>query len=759
MSRNRLRSVVTGVPSWVWVAAAIALGPACLLGPGLVRGRVLFWGTPILQFYPWREFALKSLMAGHLPLWNPLVGLGAPLLANYQSALLYPPNWIQGLVGIAWGQGLLVMLHLIWAGLGMAILCQRLRLSWLASAVSGTAFGLSGYLVARSSFLPINAGVAWLPWIIVGVDSLVASKDRPSRPAYALAVAAFTCQWLAGHAQVAWYTLVLALAWATWRILKVNEKQAWLRGILRLGAVLALSFCLAAPQLLPTLEYVALSQRATSVSRDLAMTYSFWPWRLAGLLAPNLFGTPVAGDYWGYGNFWEDAIYVGILPLCLAAASVWKGLRGRSSTSSLVRFLSGVCLVSLLLALGDNTPLFPFLYDHIPTFSLFQAPTRWMLWAVFGLSLLAGTGVDDWQVAKGRALYWLRLGTAGAVAIGFGAGLASLGLRDIHPTFVGATALAGGWLAAAGALALTRRDVPGRVWTTGVVGLVVLDLTTAAWGLNPFATPDLYKPASALAERLPSGSRLYLAPDVEYRFKYDTMFRFDTFSPRLNFRQVMNDGLPNTPMISGLASANNFDPILPGRYALWMRTLTTMPAGQQARWLDAMDVGVAAFNSSPDGLPDYKVRQPPGRVWFVGKVDTAVSEADAFNIVGNSDFDPASQVVVEGPVPEGTRESSVGMASLLESNDSNALSVSTDNSGGGWLVVSAMNYPGWGARLDGQSTRLYAADYVFMAVWVPAGAHDVILEYHSRPFTVGLILAGLAWLVSGIWIFRGRRSA
>src|SRR3972149_10789228 len=101
-----------------WVLFFIT--PFILFSPLLFTGKALFWGTPSLQFVPWRAWAWEVLQQGHLPLWNPLLGMGAPLVANYQSALFYPPNWLLAVFDPAWGQGLLVLLHLLWAGLGMA---------------------------------------------------------------------------------------------------------------------------------------------------------------------------------------------------------------------------------------------------------------------------------------------------------------------------------------------------------------------------------------------------------------------------------------------------------------------------------------------------------------------------------------------------------------------------------------------------------------------------------------------------------------
>ena len=124
-----------------------------------------------------------------------------------------------------------------------------------------------------------------------------------------------------------------------------------------------------------------------------------------------MFGNPVKGDYWGYANYWEDAVYFGLLPFVLALIAIVNGVRGNVSDTwkqwkqvnvksdfninrpKLIRFLFGIIILSFLLALGKNTPLFPWLYRYVPTFDMFNAPTRFSLWAIFFLAVLAGIGV------------------------------------------------------------------------------------------------------------------------------------------------------------------------------------------------------------------------------------------------------------------------------------------------------------------------------------------------------------------------------
>ena len=118
------------------------------------------------------------------------------------------------------------------------------------------------------------------------------------------------------------------------------------------------------------------------------------------------------------------------------------------------RFLVALIVVSFALALGKNTPIFPFLYQYVPTFNMFQAPARFSLWAVFGLALLAGKGAHDWRRAGLRGRGWVKRGIAAAVAVVLASGAGLVLLGDVKLAFIQATALAGLLGIAAGFLAL-----------------------------------------------------------------------------------------------------------------------------------------------------------------------------------------------------------------------------------------------------------------------------------------------------------------
>ncbi len=746
--------------------------PFVWLAPVYLGGNALFWGTPALQFFPWWHLAAQTLLHGHWPLWNPLAGMGAPLFANYQSALLYPPVWLLlaldalgGLPLMAWAAALVVAAHLSWAAWGMTRLARALGLGALAQTVAGMAFGMSGYLTARAGLFPgMIFAAAWLPWVLLGVTRLL--RARPGWPQARPLAWAAGMQLLSGHAQTTWYTFVLAGLWLA--------AGLWRRRSLRAAgyalAAFAAAALLAAPQLLATAEYLLTSQRAAAYAYEAAMTYSFWPWRILGLLAPGMFGSPVRGDYWGYAAFWEDALYLGVLPMALlgawGVAALTARLRGapRTRRSRLPAFLLGIAALSLLLASGKNTPLFPWLYRRVPTFDMFQAPTRWNLWLEFALALLAALAAERWRRPAGRALYWTRLATAGAFAVTLGAGLGWLLLRgnaDLErlSTMARALAAAGFWGLGAGLLTLfqpAERAPRGRGRQTFALLAALwlgLDLLSAAWGLAPAAGLDFYRApaqgAERLRARLTGGRRLYLPAEDEYRLKFRRFLRFDTFQPGGDWRAMRAVLLPNLFLPEGIASANNFDPLLPGNYARWMERLEAAPPHLRQWMLNRMSVGMVEQVDArwPSGVRFDAWQGLPRARWAAcGEIvprEQVWERIPALARQGTAE-PPGGRVLLTGaPPPAGETCFPPGKASILaeaESPQAARFRVRTDSPG--WFVLADVWYPGWQARVDGASAPLRQADALFRAVYLPAGEHEVAFVY--RPWWRWSILLSLA---------------
>jgi hypothetical protein len=396
----------------------------------LLLGDTFYWGLPTLQFVPWRTVAHALLRAGEWPWFMPTNG-GLPLFANYQSQLLYPPSWFTFLLPPASAFSLMAVGHLAIGAFGMQRLALRLGANGVGAGVAALGFGLSSYLVARLGTYPMICAAAWVPWLLWACDGLVSGGRLRAGGALALFTAMLL---LAGHAQTAWYALLLAgafvgLRWASAPRARVAHA---------LGALLAvlLGACIALPQLVATAEYLSVSSRESGVERAFAFNFSYAPLRSLNWLLPNLYGTPADGSYYTNGAYFEDAVFIGALPFAFALAAVVSlfAARWRDAAPETIRaaaFFFATAVIGFALALGANTPLFPWLYDHVPTFDLFQAPVRWHLWTVTSLCVLAAFGVTRWSVHRssrwGRR--WAKRGLAAGLVLAVVSGVGWLLLQ------------------------------------------------------------------------------------------------------------------------------------------------------------------------------------------------------------------------------------------------------------------------------------------------------------------------------------------
>jgi hypothetical protein len=83
-------------------------------------------------------------------------------------------------------------------------------------------------------------------------------------------------------------------------------------------------------------------------------------------------------------------------------------------------------------------------------------------------------------------------------------------------------------------------------------------------------------------------------------------------------------------------------------------------------------------------------------------------------------------------------------------------------SGGPRLLLIAENFfPNWQATVDGRPAEILRADYVWQAVYLPAGEHQVELRYHSRVVSLSRWAALLSLLIvvgAGAWDWRRGRA-
>ena len=74
-----------------------------------------------------------------------------------------------------------------------------------------------------------------------------------------------------------------------------------------------------------------------------------------------------------------------------------------------------------------------------------------------------------------------------------------------------------------------------------------------------------------------------------------------------------------------------------------------------------------------------------------------------------------------------------------------------------YLVLADAWYPGWVARVDGVETSIQRADYIFRAVRVSAGTHQIEFVYQPMSLYIGVAISLAALLFLGVAAFLTRR--
>jgi uncharacterized membrane protein YfhO len=111
-------------------------------------------------------------------------------------------------------------------------------------------------------------------------------------------------------------------------------------------------------------------------------------------------------------------------------------------------------------------------------------------------------------------------------------------------------------------------------------------------------------------------------------------------------------------------------------------------------------------------------------------------------------------VLLEGDAEtiEGEEPSETRLVKIVDYRP-NRVAVAVDDGPAGWLVLGDVWYPGWKCKIDGVEVPVRRADFLFRAVVLAAGRHEVVFTFAPDSYrlgrlisltTLGLLTAGLA---------------
>lgn len=783
------------------VLAGIFFGQVILYGPSLIGSKILLpldllaepgvyipqtAGTAeitphdemladlIDNFEPGRQFAISEIRQGRFPLWSPCDYAGVPFVWPKYSVFLLLECCVKSPVIIAWGQlfGALV------AGGGMYFFCrQLLRVGFWPATICAWCYPLTAFFVLWQGY-SVELPVFWLPWLFLAVDKTV--RGGCSLPVVGLSVTTFLV--LTGQLDIAGQALLGSGIYAVWCLWDLGSgewfRRKFARAAMKLVVGWGLGFLLAAPHLLPLLEY---SQTGSRMAHRSAGAEERPPIGLAALpqtVLPDIYGTTEKGSCFIPGasenkiNLMESpsAAYAGIFATLFVAPLAWCNRQRRAANAFwifLVFFGLSWCLdipgfVNLLRLPGLN------MMSH----------NRLVFLASFAILALTAIGLENLSSGVVRRRWWfwppaiLLAGLCGwcfyrsmvlpepiatqmeqAVLHGerFGPVFDIKGAHEVQAWFIRHYTVSAmfcglgfvGWL-------LLWFQKAGRFRLFPVLTLLLMgDLLWFGYGRSAQCDPALYYPKIPVLDEI--------AKSVPGR-----VIGIGCLPPSLSIMSGLNDirgydAVDPAHMVELLETAAE-----PGHqlsYAavqLMVAKANFLPPGniRFSPILDMLDVRYAIFRGAPPEFikppfqgDDYWVlinSNALPRAFIPKSVETISDSEDELKKLSSPQFNPADVAYVDSAV--GLPASCSGAVQITGEIPTHiTMSVHMETPG---LVVLADRWDkGWHAFYNGKPAEILRANYAVRGVVVPAGNGTLEFIYRPASLTLGLWLAGFAAIV------------
>jgi hypothetical protein len=748
------RPLLPEIPNWLCL---------CLLAASvlIVLGKVLFVSPhEVLSdgrldlaryFVHWRYFGFHELKSGNLALWNPHCFCGAPFFGNFESALLYPLNFLYLLAPLDAAINWTIALHVFLGGVFTFYWVRRRGLHSLACLLSGMMFMFCGphFLQIQAGHLSNLCTLIWAPLLFLAIDQLT---DRPAPAPCLMGMFAVAMSVLAGHPQYVFYMGVAAGIYAVLNLARARERGKVMLGM---AGIVVGGICLSAVQLFTGLDEGRESMRSLGLSYRFAGSFSFPPENFLTLVAPRCFGDGKNVVYFGRWFVTEASLFVSVMGLALAVCGMARGARAAR------RFSITMLIIVLVLAMGAYTPVFHFLFNYVPGFNLFRGMDKFLWLAALFLSMLAGVGLD--QMLRGRESPWWLIGGAA------GAGIALCGL-SILPRQLDWWAGVVNQLQESTVIVLPAADYAGPRFVAQTSAQCSRSLIEGAVCL--FLAASLLTLAKS-RRRIACGGMLLMAVIELASFAGTSLMTFKigpAYPPGIlqllaqhpgNYRIEYDN--PYSAMTAGTLDIGGDDPSGLLRYKRYLDftggiDYDATPFGATAKYYDirAWRMLRCRYLISERKQAYLPIEGALPRLLLVDHFRVMTNYHEIFSTLTNASFHVGEEVILESqpdPAPQPPREKST--IRMLESSTDD-LTIEADARTPLLLLMTDTYSSGWRAlALPGSSQARYQimpANYCLRAIPLAAGHHFLRIEYSPLGFRIGKGVSIAAWVVFFVWV-------
>jgi len=689
-------SLVSWLPAVGQLATLVVIAAVLLLPVPFVQNQLpaIWLGSDLLaSHWPTALLIQRTFVQQHrLPLWNPSFGGGLPLAGDPLASLFYPPTHLVHFLSLRDYYLVLMMGHLVFAGLGMLLLARRaVGLPRLPALVAAVSYMATPRLISHlgAGHVTIVQTVAWFPWLALVCWATV---REPHRWGAVLGIC-LALTLLAGHPQMAYYGLLMTAGMSVWLLVKRGRLEGW-RALLTSAGGLAVAavigVLLAAVYLLPLMELTAFSTRQVSLkSRDayplpnflhalIDQDFLYHSHQILTQLrkvpnilqlgkVPSILNTLIHQPL-SPGVPWEYMVTPGLIVLALALFAVVTYWRKAWPLAL------GVVLVTGL-AMGNASPFYLLVSRILPYFDRFDGLNRIWFVALVLIAVLAGLGTES--LLRGLS----RVSPYGRVVAGY--------LLVLVVAFT----------------------------------LVVTDMGYARSNdVRVTTTPSLL---ARTAAQLAGSGRIY---DVQRNI------------PQVSAVQLQ------------VRLADGWDPLLIESYVSYMQRAGGYTSNGYHPQLPSYDSRRVQPNAMLLGLMHVSVvvsRRPLTDRHFV-----RVAKVDSTLIYKNTADAGPAYLVRLGQNGHPPSLDTTQVRTLVQTPEQDTFTFSTRTVE--YFVIATPAFPGWTAELDGHPASILRMAGALPAIKVGPGTHTLNYTYAPLSVLLGTILSAVGLLAALAWFIAGR---
>jgi len=752
-----------------------------LFGTDTIEAGVMF-----RSFYAW---FVKQYHA--IPQWEPYLFGGLPFVDAMHGDTFYPLAILQFVLPIYRALGWKLVLTVFFAGVFMYLCMRAFKFPPLISLFSGIAYMFSANLVS---------------WVYGGQDGRMYVTSLLPLLFFFLQKGLDTGRWiyypglgfsiglliLANHPQLAYYALwAVGLYFIYHLVLKfsASKKDSIFKRIKPLIKPIALfiiaviiGLALSLVQILPPYIYVnKYSPRAEGArGYEYAVSWSAHPEELVSLAVPEFCGYSLADEntYWGRNPFKQNADYGGIIPLIFAFLALFF------VKDKKVWFFLGLSGMAIIYSLGGHTPIYKLFYYLVPQVKNFRAPSLILFLLIFSVIFLSAFFIQ--HLLKGikespeqKKLFKLLLivvsiffglsllfSVAGDLLLSIWTGVIYPGINPYKRRILTqnlphiakglwvATFLVG--LSATAIYLLVKRKISSTLFIVWTGTLLIFDLWRVDFKfIRDFDYTGYFRKDSAI-EFLQKDKDKFRVLSLPGTFQGQNIPGFfgimQVFGYHGNQLKAY-DEFTERKFLESARSQEEYG----RRYARFLfgpkpdllnvKYLLTRKPFEHPKFKQVF---------YGDGIYIYQNQTYLPRARIVFQYEVMENREKILDRISDPEFDYRNSIILEEQPEVSKSQTDSSRASgkaWIEEDKINSMMVKASLSQPGFLVLSENYYPSWKAFVDGKPAKIYRANYLFRAVYLKEGEHEVRFVFDSPPYRIGktstLLTSALLLLMFG----------